>query len=91
MCRKRRWPHSHAQVNAEEDGRYYLIEYLVESSRGRKVYVCKYCISNKRLYVLQAQAKQDIFDAKDDAAVREMLRAAVSSFQVLETPVASVN
>ena len=75
----------HAQVSAEEgEPPYYLIEYTVESSRGRKVYVCKYCIFNKRLYVLQAQAKQDTFDSKDDASVRETLRAAVSSFQVLE-------
>ena len=57
----------HAQVSAEEgEPPYYLIEYTVESSRGRKVYVCKYCIFNKRLYVLQAQAKQDTFDAKDE-------------------------
>ena len=80
----------HAQVSAEEgEPPYYLIEYTVESSRGRKVYVCKYCIFNKRLYVLQAQAKQDTFDAKDDAgaSVRETLRAAVSSFRVVvESP-----
>ena len=68
--------HCHAQVSAEEgEPPYYLIEYTVESSRGRKVYVCKYCIFNKRLYVLQAQAKQDTFDAKDEdgASVREAL------------------
>ena len=80
----------HAQVSAEEgEPPYYLIEYTVESSRGRKVYVCKYCIFNKRLYVLQAQAKQDTFDAKDEAgaSVRETLRAAVSSFRVVvESP-----
>ena len=81
--------HCHAQVSAEEgEPPYYLIEYTVESSRGRKVYVCKYCIFNKRLYVLQAQAKQDNFDDKDDASVREMLRAAVASFRVLESPTA---
>ena len=81
--------HCHAQVSAEEgEPPYYLIEYTVESSRGRKVYVCKYCIFNKRLYVLQAQSKQDLFDAKDEdgASVREALRAAVSSFRVLESP-----
>ena len=72
----------HAQVSAEEgEPPYYLIEYTVESSRGRKVYVCKYCIFNKRLYVLQAQAKQDTFDAKDEAgaSVRETLRAATTT------------
>ena len=81
--------HCLAQVSAEEgEPPYYLIEYTVESSRGRKVYVCKYCIFNKRLYVLQAQSKQDLFDAKDEdgASVREALRAAVSSFRVLESP-----
>ena len=44
-------------MSAEEgEPPYYLIEYLVESSRGRKVYLCKYCIYNQKLYVLQAQA-----------------------------------
>ena len=72
------------QVSAEEgEPPYYLIEYLVESSRGRKVYLCKYCINNQKLYVLQAQAKQDTFDAANDASVRETLAAAVASFGVL--------
>ena len=72
------------KVSAEEgEPPYYLIEYLVESSRGRKVYVCKYCIYQQRLYVLQAQAKQDTFDAANDASVRDTLAAAVSSFRVL--------
>ena len=80
----------HAQVSAEEgEPPYYLIEYTVESSRGRKVYVCKYCIFNKRLYVLQAQAKQDTFDASD-ASVRETLAAAVGSFRVIPPAAAAV-
>lgn len=72
------------KVSAEDsqEPAYYLIEYAVESSRGRKVYMCKYCIYKKRLYVLQAQAKQDTFDASD-ASVRETLAAAVGSFRVL--------
>ena len=74
------------KVRAEdaEDPVYYIIEYQVESSRGRKVYLCKYCIYQNRLYVLQAQAKQDSFDAAD-AAVRETLAAAVASFRIRTT------
>ena len=60
---------------------YYTLEYFVESTRGRKVYLCKYAIARNRLYLLQAQAKADDFD---DAAsgVREQLRAIVASFRV---------
>jgi len=66
---------------------YYTIEYRVESSRGKKVYLCKYSIaprpgrSESALYVLQAQAYLDTFDS-DDAVVRQQLESAVRSFKV---------
>lgn len=66
---------------------YYIIEYRVESSRGKKVYLCKYSIAPRpgrresALYVLQAQAYLDTFDS-DDAAVRQQLQTAVGSFKV---------
>jgi len=59
---------------------YYTIEYATDSSRGKKVFCCKYCITARKLYVLQAQAKQDAFDG--DEAVRSQLRAVVESFTV---------
>ena len=59
---------------------YYTIEYVTVSSRGTKVYLCKYSIAQRKLYVLQAQANADAFDS--DEAVRDSLRAVVSSFAV---------
>merc|ERR1712070_775134 len=67
---------------------YYTIEYRVESTRGKKVYLCKYSIaprpgrSESSLYVLQAQAYLDTFDSESDAEVRQQLQSAVSSFKV---------
>mmetsp|Transcript_48550 Transcript_48550/g.105255 ORF Transcript_48550/g.105255 Transcript_48550/m.105255 type:complete len:218 (-) Transcript_48550:94-747(-) len=68
---------------SEESGQpsYYTIEYFVESTRGKKVYLCKYCIARRRLYVLQAQAKVDDYDDKA-SGVQEQLRNAVASFRV---------
>lgn len=60
---------------------YYTIEWLTVSSRGTKVFSCKYCIANQKLYVLQAQAKADAFDG-DDSTVRDTLRQIVASFRV---------
>ena len=59
---------------------YYTIEYATVSSRGTKIFCCKYCIANRKLYVLQAQANLDAFDS--DANVKRDLRGVVSSFQV---------
>ena len=59
---------------------YYTIEYVTASSRGTKVFCCKYCIANRKLYVLQAQANAAAFD--EDAALRQALRAVVGSFEV---------
>ena len=60
------------RANAAESGdaelarpSYYTIEYATVSSRGTKIYCCKYCITNKRLYVLQAQANLDAFDGEE--------------------------
>ena len=59
---------------------YYTIEYATVNKRGDKLYCCKYCIANKRLYVLQAQASLTAFD--DDESVRAGLRSIVGSFLV---------
>ena len=66
-----------------EDGQptYYTINYVTESSRGTKIFLCKYCIANRRLYVLQAQANVATFDS--DEAVRSTLESLVGSFKVL--------
>ena len=49
--------------------------------RGIKVFRCKYCITARGLYVLQAQANADAFDGPD-ARVRETIRSIVDSFEV---------
>jgi len=59
---------------------YYTIEYVTESSRGDKLFSCKYCIANRQLYVLQMQAKVVAFDAEED--VRNDVRGVVRSFAV---------
>ena len=59
---------------------YYTIAYVTTSSRGNKIFCCKYSIANGKLYVLQAQAKVDAFDS--DESVRETLNGIVSSFSV---------
>lgn len=43
----------------------------------------KYCIANRKLYVLQAQANADAYDADD--AVRSVLGGLVSSFKVTKS------
>ena len=60
---------------------YYTIEYAVDSSRGKKVYLCKYCISARKLYVLQTQALLNDFDAPD-RVVSKQLRGIIDSFVV---------
>lgn len=59
---------------------YYVIEWASTTSRGDKVFCCRYAIANRRLYVLQASAKLEAFES--DAAVREELKAIVDSFKV---------
>ena len=61
---------------------YYTIDYATQSSRGNKVFRCKYCISNRRLYVLQAQANADAYDG--DGAVRAVLDDLIRSFEVVD-------
>ena len=63
---------------------YYTIEYLTESTRGEKVYCCKYSITGRKLYVLQVQAKRAAFDG--DAALRADLRGIVESFTIAAAP-----
>ena len=59
---------------------YYTIEYVTESSRGVKLFACKYCIANRKLYVLQSQANLATYES--DADVRRELSEVVSSFSV---------
>ena len=71
-----------AEEGAAAEGRpsYYTIEYATVSSRGTKIFCCKYCIANKKLYVLQAQASLVEFD--NDESVRAALRGIAKSFTV---------
>ena len=66
---------------AEGKPTYYTIDYVTESSRGTKIFCCKYCIANRKLYVLQVQCNLDAYDA--DAQIRANLKGIVDSFQVL--------
>ena len=59
---------------------YYAIVYEVTSSRGKKVYLCRYAIARGRLFVLQLQAPADTWDA--DAGVRDALGALAASLEV---------
>ena len=59
---------------------YYAIVYEVTSSRGKKVYLCRYAIARGRLFVLQLQAPADTWDA--DAGVRDALGAIAASLEV---------
>jgi hypothetical protein len=72
---------SNAAEVAEGKPTYYTIDYVTESSRGTKIFCCKYCIANRKLYVLQAQCNADAYDA--DAQVRATLKGIVDSFEVL--------
>lgn len=69
-----------AQVS-EVEPTYYTIDYVTESSRGTKIFLCKYCIAQRRLYVLQAQCGAADYDA--DISVRTTLSEMVASFKVL--------
>lgn len=62
---------------------YYTITWVTVSSRGTKIYCCKYCICNRKLYVLQMQANLDVYDG--DAAARDALSGVVGSFRVSST------
>ena len=73
------------RANAAEAGNatlgtpsYYTIDWVTVSSRGTKIFCCKYCIANRKLYVLQAQANLDAFDAEE--GVRKAVRGIVGSF-----------
>ena len=71
-----------SQVADEATGAptYYTIEYATESTRGKKVFRCKYCITARKLYVLQAQVSQDAYDGDND--VRSQILSVVESFAV---------
>ena len=57
----------------------YLLEYLSQGKRGNKRNVCKIFIQNNKLYVLTAQAKEDIYDDQ----VEKIVLAIVDSFQII--------
>ena len=65
---------------AAEIPSYYTIEWATVSSRGKKLFSCKYCITSKKLYVLQVQASLDAFDSDD--TVRSQVKSIVESFSV---------
>ena len=80
------------RANAAEAGNatlgtpsYYTIDWVTVSSRGTKIYCCKYCIANVdgkggKLYVLQAQANAAAYDESEE--VRGALQGIVGSFAV---------
>jgi hypothetical protein len=56
----------------------YILEYLSDGKRGKKVILNKICVSStKLLYVLTAQCRQD-----DYPALRQEMKSTVKSFQV---------
>lgn len=56
----------------------YILEYLSDGKRGKKVILNKICVSStKLLYVLTAQCKQD-----DYPTLKKEMKTAVNSFQV---------
>ena len=64
---------------ATEDKSAYILEYLSDGKRGKKVYLNKIFVSsNKLLYVLTAQCKQD-----DYANLKQEMKSTVKSFQLL--------
>ena len=70
-----------AQSGRAGEPSYYTVEYEVESSRGKKVYLAKYSIARRKLFVLQTQAPAASYDA-DDGGVRRVLKDVVASFRV---------
>ena len=58
---------------------YYLIDYVVDSSRGIKRYVAKVTVTGKQLYVFTVQAKVDNFEGDTKSTLSRM----VESFNVV--------
>lgn len=58
---------------------YYQLDYLSSGKRGDKRFVCKFYIFGSKLYALTAQCK----NADYDAVAKDLLLAAVDSFEVL--------
>jgi hypothetical protein len=56
----------------------YLLQYSSEGKRGNKRNVCKIFIANQKLYVLTAQAKEELY--KDN---KEIIQSIVDSFSIL--------
>ena len=75
------WDSRVAQSAEPGSPTYYVIEYAVANSRGKKMYLCKYCIAQRKLYVLQTQAVLDSYDADADN-IRTQLNSIVASFVV---------
>lgn len=56
---------------------YYIVDYVVDSTRGPKHYLAKATITGKQLYVFTAQSKVDNFGADSS-----MLQRMIDSFSV---------
>ena len=62
-----------------DDKSSYILEYLSVGKRGRKVYLNKIVVSsNKLLYVLTAQCKEE-----DYPSLKQEMKRTVHSFQIL--------
>jgi len=51
----------------------YLLKYLSQGKRGNKRNVCKIFIQNQKLYVLTAQAKEDVFDKETEKTIQSIV------------------
>ena len=56
----------------------YLLQYLSKGKRGNKENVCKIFIANQKLYVLTAQAKEEMYIDN-----KETIQSIVDSFSIL--------
>lgn len=62
---------------------YYIIDYVVDSSRGEKRYLAKATITGGQLYVFTAQAKRDSFKGETRAMLQRMLDSFIVAKQYL--------
>ena len=55
----------------------YLLQYLSKGKRGNKRNVCKIFIENQKLYVLTAQAKEDVYDKEAEKTIQAIVESFV--------------
>lgn len=58
----------------------YVLQYLSQGKRGNKHNVCKIFIQNNKLYVLTAQAKEDVYSTDVEKTILDI----VESFQIIQ-------